>query len=130
MSCQAAAVEAAGRYGSECLDAPEFVGGPPLRLYVCPGAGAAAPELAELCGPGASRGRTAGTPRALTASTPAAGAPQWSTRAMLTNTGVTAALVGGVVGLGARRRYLKPFAKVDVGSIGIGPSIYDSTWAR
>ena len=134
-SCQAAVVEAAGRYGSECLDAPEFLGGPPLRLYVCPGAGSesATPELAELCGPGVSRGRTAGTPSALVASTPAASAPQWSTRDMLVNTSVTAALVGGAVGLGTRHRFKKPdrmFKGVDFGEIGTGPSIYDSVWAR
>ena len=132
-SCQAAVVEAAGRYGSECLDAPEFVGGPPLRRYVCSGAGPITPELAELCGPGVSRSQTAGTPSALVAPTPAAGATRWSTRDMLVNTGVTAALVGGAVGLGARRYYQDSrgtFEKVDVGSIGTGPSIYDSTWAR
>ena len=105
-----------------------------MRRYVCPGAGsgASAPELAELCGPGVSRGRNAGTPSALVAPTPAAGAPRWSTRDMLVNTGVTAALVGGGVGLGARRYYQDSrkrgsFEKLDVGSIGTGPSIYDST---
>jgi hypothetical protein len=66
---------------------------------------------------------------------------------MVANTGVTAVIAGGLIGLGAHRRGVKlgeqsvhehrtheegsgVFERVDVGAIGTGSSIYDSTWAR
>ena len=111
------------------------MGGPPLRPYVCPGTG----PLAVLCGLGGpgflGDSGAAEAPRSLGGPAPPARAPGWSTGAMLANTGVTAVIAGGLIGLGAHRRRVElgeqsRIEKVDMGSIGTGPSIYDSTWGR
>ena len=46
--CQAAIVEATGKYGTECFHGSVFDGGPAFSMYACP-----ATALGELCGQGA-----------------------------------------------------------------------------
>ena len=46
---------------------------------------------------------------------------------------VSVAITSGVCWLCSKKQYkagASAFEKIDVGSVGTGPSIYDSTWAR